>query len=356
MKPLMTRRRLLLAAGLAGLGAGAALLAGCSVRVGPRPDATGAIDDARRTPADGELRPGDGFAYVESDWIDAARARPVPVRLYLPPAAARDAPVPLVLFSHGLGGSRRGYSYLGSNFARNGFASLHVQHVGSDRALWSGSPFDLTTRLQAAAQDREAVERVADLRFALDRLLALDAGDPLRIAVDPARIIAAGHSYGANTALLASGAKVERDGRVVDLRDARIASAIVLSAPPFYGEAALASVLRPVTAPTLHVTATGDEIKIPGYYSPAADRVAVFEATGSARKALAVFQGGSHSIFTDRLGTGGTELNPRVKQATQELSVAFLASVLDGRHDALRAWPEQHRGILARFDKQPALG
>lgn len=354
MSLLLTRRRLL-AAGLAGAGLGAALLAGCSVRArATNADGT-PFDDARRTAADGVVQHRDGFSFAESDWFDAVRGRAVPVRLYVPASAPPGTPLPLVLFSHGLGGSRRGYSYLGSHFARNGFASLHVQHVGSDRAIWGGSPFELTTRLQAAAQDSEAVERVADLRFALDRLLAAEAGHPLRIAVDPARIVVAGHSYGANTALLASGAKVERDGRVVDLRDARIASAIVLSAPPFYGETALMTILRPVTVPTLHVTATGDEIKIPGYYSPATDRVAVFEATGSTRKALAVFQGGSHSIFTDRAGTGGAELNPRVKQATQELSVAFLASVLDDRHDALRAWPDQHREILARFDKQPAL-
>jgi predicted dienelactone hydrolase len=353
MNLFLTRRRLL-AAGLAGAGLGAALLAGCSVRARTTNSDGTPFDDARRSPAADSIQRRDGFAFVESDWVDAARGRPVPVRLYLPEAAA-GAPLPLVVFSHGLGGSRRGYSYLGSHFARNGIASVHVQHVGSDRAIWGGSPFELTARLRSAAQDQEAIERVADLRFALDRLLALDAGHPMRIAVDPASIVVAGHSYGANTALLASGARVVRDGREINLRDPRIGTAIVLSAPPFYGESALASILRPVTLPTLHVTATGDDIKIPGYYSSVADRIDVFEATGSARKALAVFQGGSHSIFTDRPGTGGTELNPRVKQATQELSVAFLASVLNGKHDALRLWPERHREIVARFDKRPAL-
>lgn len=351
MNTLITRRRLL-AAGLAG---GAAWVAGCTVRVGPPPGPEGQIDDARRTSAPGMLQQRDGFAFVEDDWRDAARGRDVPVRLYLPAGPARGAPLPLVLFSHGLGGSRRGYSYLGSHFARHGMASLHVQHVGSDRALWGGSPFELAGRLQSAARDAEAIDRVADLRFALDRLLARDAGDALRIAVDRRRIVAAGHSYGANTALLASGAQVERDDRLVDLRDSRITAAILMSAPPFYGEAEPQRILRPVKLPTLHVTATGDDIRIPGYYSSVEDRVALFEAAGSARKALAVFRGGSHSIFTDRLNTGGAELNPRVKRATQELSLAFLDSVLDGRHDALRAWPQRHQEILARFDKLPAL-
>jgi len=351
MSPATTRRRLL-AAALAG---GAAWLAGCTVRVVPPAEETAGGDEARHPAAAGAAGVRDGIAFVEADWLDAGRDRPVPVRLYLPEIAAPATPAPLVLFSHGLGGSRRGYGYLGSHFARSGMASLHVQHVGSDRALWSGSPFDLAARLQSAAQEREAVERVADLRFALDRMLALDAGDPLGLAIDTSRIIVAGHSYGANTALLASGARVERAGRLVDLRDPRLAAAILLSAPPFYGESALANVLRPVSLPTLHVTATGDDIRIPGFYSPVGDRIAVFEATGSAQKVLAVFEGGSHSIFTDRPGTGGVDLNPRVKRATQDLSAAFLASVFDGRHDALRTWPARHREIVARFDRQPAL-
>jgi len=103
--------------------------------------------------------------------------------------------------------------------------------------------------------------------------------------------------------------------------------------------------------PSLHVTATEDIIRIPGYYSGADDRVAVFDATGSARKTLAVFSGGSHSMFTDRPGTGGVQLNPQVKEATRELSLAFLNSVFKGDEVALAAWPTQFAGILARFTR-----
>ena len=344
-----TRRRLL-AAGAA------ALLAGCTVRVASPDAESGPLEEAGRTRDGGFAAERDGVVIVESDWFDHDRQRPVPVRLYRPAAVAPAAGMPLVLFSHGLGGSRRGYSYLGGHFARQGIAALHVQHVGSDRALWSGNPLHLAARLQAAARESEAVARVADLRFALDRILASDGREPTSLAIDPARIVAAGHSYGANTALLASGARVVRNDRVVELCDARIASAILLSAPPFHGERQLDQILRPVTAPTLHVTATGDDIRIPGYYSSVTDRIAVFEASGSVRKALAVFRGGSHGIFTDRPGTGGVELNPLVKRATQDLSLAFLAMVFDGRDDALRTWPDRYREILARYDEQPLRG
>ncbi len=286
-----------------------------------------------------------GYRVIDFDWSDDARARAVPVRLYLPSGASAATPVPLVVFSHGIGGSRAGYSYLGSHWAGQGFASLHLQHVGSDRALWFGNVFSLLDRLQGAAQDGEAIARVRDLSFALDRLLASDAGS----GIDAGRIVAAGHSYGANTTLLASGARVERQGRVIDLRDPRIRGAIIISAPPFYGDTMPAKILSAVTVPSLHVTATEDVIRIPGYYSGAEDRVAVFDATGSARKWLAVFEGGSHSMFTDRAGTGGALLNPQVKAATKELSTAFLRQVFDGDGRALLGWPQRFSAIVARF-------
>ncbi|HEX9183137.1 MAG TPA: hypothetical protein VF876_07740 [Burkholderiales bacterium] len=282
-------------------------------------------------------------AVHDLDWYDESRQRAVPVRLYWPEGAAR---VPLVVFSHGIGGSRQGYSYLGEHFAANGMASLHLQHVGSDRSLWTGNLLTLLGKLSDAALEREALERVRDLSFALDQLLA---HEEFGARVDRKRIAAAGHSYGANTAMLAAGASVLRGGRPLALRDARVRAAVLLSAPPFYGEGDLKPILRSITLPTLHVTATEDIIRIPGYYSPASDRIAVFDAVGSPLKALAVFQGGSHSIFTNRIGTGGVELNPKVKAATRELALSFLRRVFDGRDEALARWPETYGPLLARW-------
>ena len=123
----------------------------------------------------------------------------------------------------------------------------------------------------------------------------------------------------------------------------------MISAPPFHGEATPGRVLGSIDAPSLHITSTGDVIRVPGYYSGAEDRIAVFEATGGTRKALAVFDGGPHSMFTDRAGSGGAQFNARVKAATQALSIAFLRQVFGlGGDDAWRAWPVDHRAILAR--------
>jgi len=318
---------------------------------------------------------------LDFDWVDVRRNRPVPCRLYLPARTAAGHRSPLVVFSHGLGGSRTGYRYLGSYLAEHGVASIHPQHVGSDRQLWaSGNPLALLERLNGASSDSEAIARVADLRFVLDQVFARGASrsdegsdDHEALAsIDPQAIVVAGHSYGANTAMLVAGAQVERDGKPVALRDERVRAAVLISAPPFYGEQSQARILAAIRIPTLHITATEDLIRIPGLRSGLEDRIAVFDATASRFKCLAVFEGGSHSVFTDRFGSGDYGSNVRIKQATRELCLAFLqalGSALPGfvapgarekqngvplassgsASDDLARWEKRHASLLHRF-------
>ena len=59
---------------------------------------------------------------VSERWLvlhDDARARDIPLRLYLPPESAD--PAPLVLFSHGFGESAISYEYLGRYWAARGY-------------------------------------------------------------------------------------------------------------------------------------------------------------------------------------------------------------------------------------------
>ncbi len=287
------------------------------------------------------------YRVVDYDWVDVKRSRSVPSRLYWPSELASEALVPLVVFSHGIGGSRQGYSYLGKHWSSRGVASLHVQHTGSDSSVWRGNPFGVVGRLQAAARESEAIARAGDVRFALDKMLSAETGS-LGATVDQRRLVAAGHSYGANTTLLSIGAQVVRQGHVVNCQDSRFSAAVVISAPPFYGEPDLAAVLSHVSVPTMHVTATDDIIEIPGYRSGAADRVAVFNAIGDPRKLLAVFRGGSHSIFTDRPITGGTALNPKVKSATAELGLAFLDLAFKDDGKPLAQWRTNWAPLLSQ--------
>ncbi|QTN29759.1 acetylhydrolase [Rhodoferax sp. AJA081-3] len=328
--------------GLAVLGAQAATSA--SVEAAPKPDATAAASEA--VSVDPSL-----FTTQTFQWKDTTRDRPVPAKIYLPAGPGLDAgTVPLVVFSHGIGGSMEGYSYLGRYFAAHGYASLHVQHVGSDRQLWRGNPLTLVSRLSDAAQDTEALHRVKDVKFALDRLL----GDPVGKVIDGQRLIAAGHSYGANTTMLLAGAKVDMNGNTVWVKDPRFGAAILISAPPFYGLGDPLKIVSGIDVPTLHITATADDIQIPGYSSGVADRLALYQATGAstqAAKVLAVFKDGSHSIFTDRMGTGGAALNPKVKVATRQLALAFLNRLHGKDTAALERWSGQNALLLSQFEK-----
>ena len=60
---------------------------------------------------------------ILGEWTDAARAnRVVPYKIYYP-ANAQGAR-PIVIFSHGLGGSRDGAEYLLRFLAENGYAAV----------------------------------------------------------------------------------------------------------------------------------------------------------------------------------------------------------------------------------------
>src|SRR5688500_19026128 len=76
---------------------------------------------------------------------DEKRDRVVPVKYYIPkaPTASPDggatvAPRPLVLLSHGLGGTREVAGYLGQYLAQRGYVVAAVQHPGSDDSVWRG--------------------------------------------------------------------------------------------------------------------------------------------------------------------------------------------------------------------------
>ena len=78
---------------------------------------------------------------------DRDRDRDIPLRIYLP---AEDVAAPVVLFSHGLGGSREGSAFLGRHWAARGYAAVFLQHPGSDGDVWAGKSREQAMRRRAA--------------------------------------------------------------------------------------------------------------------------------------------------------------------------------------------------------------
>lgn len=262
---------------------------------------------------------------LDFEWHDPARGRDVPARLYLPQA---DAAVPLVVFSHGLGGSRFGFSNLGRHWAGECVAALHLQHAGSDRALWrAGRGWALLSSLREAATADNAVARAVDVRFALDHVLLEPS---LAGRIDANRIGAAGHSFGANTALMVAGARFERDGKAMDWRDPRIKAAVILSPPSLPGGLDAQATYGAIAVPTLHLTGTRDVTPIPGLLTMPWHRREAFDAIHAAPRYLGIFDGGTHNAFSDwkRDATGLA-----VKAVTRKLTAAFWEANLGKRID-----------------------
>src|SRR3954466_11902689 len=61
--------------------------------------------------------------FIRVEWHDTARDRDVPAKIYFPTAGG--GPFPVIIFSHGLGGTREGYEYLARQWAANGYVCVH---------------------------------------------------------------------------------------------------------------------------------------------------------------------------------------------------------------------------------------
>ncbi|MEM9702346.1 MAG: dienelactone hydrolase, partial [Planctomycetota bacterium] len=139
---------------------------------------------------------------IDLEVRDADRGRTIPIRVRLPPRADGDAvePAPVLLFSHGLGGSRESGAYLAERWSARGYVCVNLQHPGSDEAVWKEvRPFRRLAALKQAASAKNYLLRVQDVPVVLDQLEAWnrDEAHPLSGRLDLTRIGMSGHSFGA---------------------------------------------------------------------------------------------------------------------------------------------------------------
>jgi len=271
------------------------------------------------------------------DWQDAKRDRPVPVKIYYPADLA--APLPLIVFSHGLGGSREGYEYLGRHWASHGYISLHVQHIGSDDAVWRGRDQPMPSLREAAIRPENAVNRARDVSFVLDEMARLNGAPGLfQGRVNPERIGLAGHSFGANTALVAAGQVfILPGGQTIGFVEPRIKAAIPMSAPVPRSRNDLVRVFGAIAVPCLHMTGTLDDSPIGE--TKAADRRLPFDHIGGSDQYLVIFNGGDHMIFSGRPRNAGgrDEKDALFQDLVRQATTAFWDAYLLGDARA-RTW------------------
>ncbi|MBK8191218.1 MAG: hypothetical protein IPK79_12310 [Vampirovibrionales bacterium] len=256
-----------------------------------------------------------GVTREDVTYTDPTRGdRAIKTRLYLP-ASQGDRPAPLVVLSHGLGGSEKTLEYLAEHLTSQGYAVVAMNHPGSDvqavREAQQASfkeqlqqlgvpqrkidqlsengigPAEISKTLSAQGlspqEIREAKhkafsqaaekllfqqsenwsDRPQDASFVLDQLEARAQQDPaFAKQIDFDHIAAAGHSYGSYTSLALAGATINMPEGPTSFRDPRIDAAFILSpvsTRPGGGGPYTAESFQTVETPVFGISGTKDD-------------------------------------------------------------------------------------------------
>lgn len=265
------------------------------------------------------------------DWLvdplDAARNRVVPLKLYVPET---DKPVPVVLFSHGLGGSRNNNAYLGQHWAESGYVAVFMQHIGSDESVWKGVPArEIMTAMKQAASGKSALDRLNDVPFVIDQLEKWNAeeGNPLYGKMDLTKIGMSGHSFGAVTTQGVMGQKLGGFNR----EESRLAAFLPMS-PSAHRTNSPEDTFGHIAKPVLCMTGTKDASPIDPNTTPESRR-GVYAALPAGDKYELVFEDGEHHAFGEGNRVGQRQI-PHHHPAIQKISTAFWNAYLKGDKEA----------------------
>ncbi len=231
--------------------------------------------------------------------------RHVAYKIYLPDTDAVISPQPLVIWSHGLGGSRDGAGFISRHLAARGYVALHVQHVGTDSSLWEGKPGHPWDVIRATKIPRKAIlQRYQDVPFLLRALPGIIAEHPvLNGLIDLKRIGLSGHSLGALTTQIMAGQYGMRTGtnRFYDLHHPAIRAGILYSPVPLYRHKTKANAAyQGIRIPLLHMTGTEDHSPIGEFNHDL--RTDIYTHAGHGDQILLVFKDGDHMVYSGSRG------------------------------------------------------
>lgn len=300
-----TRRALLRRASALTLGATSAALGAWPARAAPEGEAK----------AEAQAEAG----VTEGRWHDRSRLRDIPWRLRLPDG---DGAVALVVFSHGLGGSLDGGTEWAQAWAEAGVATLHLQHAGSDRAIWRGG----LPAVKAAATAEQLVERAHDVQFAVEQLLKLrqDRNGPWS-RVRPEALGMAGHSFGAQTTLAVAGRDYQVRG-APDLSESHFKAFAAFSPSVGHGAGGIKGITRPMLCLTGSLDGNPLGPERDGRY-----RRAVYDALPAGAKAQLWLEGADHMSLggAGERGAGfGQRLLGRPRERAPERLAAHHAALV----------------------------
>lgn len=283
-------------------------------------------------------------AEVSLEIPEGAGALPLLVRF---PEGA-DAPIPLIVFSHGMGGSSEAFDEVTAHWASHGFVVILPTHADSMRRQDEAGRREFLTNPSTYMARVDPVGRVNDVKRILDSLDAIEGQVPgLRLAdgkalIDRSRMGMAGHSAGALTTQMAIGVKVRtRDQlRPRSFGDERFSCAIVISGQGTTNRMLARDSWSGVTRPILVITGSKDVAAV-GRETPES-RQDPYRFAPAGDKYLLFIEGATHSSYQGKetaarrlLDGGDPGLDIRtIGAAVKSQTLAFWDAFLKGAEEA----------------------
>lgn len=277
-------------------------------------------------------------AKVFESTLESGRAnKNLPYKLSVP---LFKGPCPVIVLSHGAGGSYDGNKNLVESWVNSGFACIQPLHADSVRYKRSlGQSVSLRDSMNDSNDPKNWSSRVQDIEDILDSLDSINQLCPW-IQFDKNRIGLAGHSFGAFTAQLVAGVTPPQKARASTLNDRRVKAVLLLSPQGVSRGGPLgfddASAWRGMNMPVMVMTGSQDNGRTgetpdwrlePYKYCPAGSKFLVFlnNANHMTFAGNGNFSGRRELLFKRIAGGFDTSyLNPYIEKESSLFFRAFL--------------------------------
>jgi predicted dienelactone hydrolase len=253
---------------------------------------------------------------LEKTFDSKRNDRPVPIKVVFPKDGGS---FPLVVISHGAGGSFDSHIYQAEHLASHGYVVLCVEHIDSNNISMkyfmsrAGGGKSFREALHHITKNSVAVlERPKDISFAIDTAIVLNKSNrELAGKINSRKIAVMGHSFGAYTTLAIMGAQPivdhlephqenGRKGLAGDLSDQRVTFGLAMSpqgpGSTFFSKESYKNIKKPLIC----FSGSKDEQKnSEGNYTPAETRREVFKLLPTGQKYFLWLANADHVSFSD---------------------------------------------------------
>lgn len=262
--------------------------------------------------------------------IDSARGKTLTVRVFYP----RDGgPYPLIVFSHGYGGTPAAYQSFLTAWAAHGYVIVAPEHADAGAIGRGGFRTQMRTMLQVIADPDALAARVSDVKLCIDNIPMIERQVPdLAGRIDRTAIAVGGHSFGAETAMGIAGASYDNNPGG-NYRDPRVKAALAMS-PEGAGVMGLnQNSWSTIAIPMMIMTGSRDiepgrsaQVRLDAYrLSPPGDKFACF------------IDGATHFSFTDLPLMRARPQTEAIHDAIEDTSLAYWNATLRSSASA-RDW------------------